>query len=86
MSLRPNVRWTDWSSANNSQTYTFSNSVKFTNASGSSFTHTYTSYNSTAMKKYYLQSGDVVSSWRLEAALGGWPGVVNVVPNGNLSV
>ena len=86
VNLRPNVRWTDWSSANNSQTYTFSNNVQFNNASGSSFTHTYTSYSPTVMKKYYLQSGDVVSSWRLEAALGGWPGVVNVVPNGNLSI
>ncbi len=86
VSLRPNVRWTDWSSANNSQTYTFSNIVQFNNASGSSFTHTYTTYSPTVMKKYYLQSGDVASSWRMEAALGGWPGVVNVVPNGNLSV
>ena len=86
VNLRPNVRWTDWSSANNSQTYNFSNSVQFNNASGVPYTHTYTSYNSTVMKKYYLQSADVVLSWRLQSALGGWPGVVNVVPNGNLSV
>ncbi len=84
--LRPYVQWTDWSNANASQTYTFSNKVDYRNSTGVSFTHTYTSYAPTVMKKYYLQSGDVVLSWRLEAALGGWPGVVNVIPNGNLSV
>ncbi len=84
--LRPYAQWTDWSKANASQTYTFSNKVDYRNSTGVSFTHTYTSYAPTVMKKYYLQSGDVVLSWRLEAALGGWPGVVNVIPNGNLSV
>lgn len=86
VNLRPYVQWTDWSKANASQTYTFSNKVDYNNATGAPFTHTYTSYSPTVMKKYYLQSADVVLSWRLEAALGGWPGVVNVIPNGNLSV
>lgn len=86
VNLRQNVQWTDWSKANASQTYTFSNKVQFNNGTGVTFTHTYTSYSPTIMKKYYLQSADVVLSWRLESALGKWPGVVNVVPNGNLSV
>ena len=86
VNLRPNVQWTDWSKANASQTYVFSNKVQFNNGTGATFTHTYTSYSSTVMKKYYLQSADVVLSWRLESAVGKWPGVVNVVPNGNLSV
>ncbi len=85
INLRPYVQWTDWSAANASQTYTFSNTTQFY-YKGNLTTHTYKSFSTTTMKKYYLQSADVALSWRLEAGMGGWPGVVNVVPNGNLSV
>ncbi len=86
INLRPYVQWTDWSAANASQTYTFSNYTSFHNKTGVKETHTYKSFKSTTMKKYYLQSADVVLSWRIESSLGGWPNVVNVIPNGNLSV
>ncbi len=85
VNLRANVPWSDWTKENTSQTYTLSNHTCFYE-NGNKTYHTYHSFNSTVMKKYYLQSGDVVLSWRLESALGEWPDVVNVVPNGNLSV
>jgi hypothetical protein len=86
VNLRPYVQWTDWSQANASQTYTFSNYTWWYNA-GNITSHTYKSYSNTTMKTYYLQSADVVLSWRLEnGAFGIWPNVVNVIPNGNLSV
>ena len=85
INLRPYVQWTDWTPANASQTYTFSNTVHF-NYNGNGTSHTYSSFSSTKMKTYYLQSADVVQSWRMESSLGYWPNVVNVVPNGNLSV
>jgi hypothetical protein len=88
--LRNNVQWTDWTAANASQTYSFSNTTDFRYNANSTVqnetSHTYKSYNTTVMKKYYLQAADVVLSWRMQASIGSWPGVVNVVPNGNLSV
>ena len=83
--LRPYVQWTDWSAKNASQTYLFSNTTCFYSNGVKEF-HTYHSFKSTVMKKYYLQSADVALSWRLESSLGTWPDVVNVVPDGNLSV
>ena len=85
VNLRPYVQWTDWSAANASQTYTFSNTTQFY-CGGVLTSHTYKSFNSTTMKKYYLQSADVVLSWRLQGDFGLWPSVVNLIPNGNLSV
>lgn len=87
INLRPYVQWTDWSQANSTDTYSFSNYTSFhDNATGVEETHTYKSFSTTTMKTYYLQSADVVLSWRLESSLGGWPSVVNVIPDGNLSV
>ena len=85
VNLRPNVQWTDWSAANASSTYTFSNHTCYY-VGGAQTYHNYTSFKSTTMKTYYLQSADVVLSWRMQAGFGIWPNVVNVVPNGNLSV
>lgn len=83
--LRPFVQWTDWSAPNASQTYTFSNATCFYFHGVKTF-HTYKSFKSTSMKKYYLQSADVVLTWRMESSLGDWPSVVSMVPDGNLSV
>jgi ABC-type transport system substrate-binding protein len=83
--LRPYVQWTDWTPANASQTYTFSNVLHF-NFNGKPTTHVFKSYKNTTMKTYYLQSGDVVQSFRMEQSCGDWPNVVSVVPDGNLSV
>lgn len=85
VNLRPYVQWTDWSAANASQTYTFSNHTVF-DFNGKTVSHTFKSFSSRSMKKYYLQSADVVLSWRLQSDFGIWPNVVNVIPNGNLSV
>ena len=85
INLRPYVQWTDWTAQNASQTYQFSNTVKF-NYNGNGTSHTYSSYNTTTMKKYYFQSADVVQSWRMQSSCGDWPNVVNIIPNGNLSV
>ncbi len=85
INLRPYVQWTDWTAQNASQTYQFSNTVNF-NYNGNGTSHTYSSYNTTTMKKYYFQSADVVQSWRMQASCGDWPNVVNIIPNGNLSV
>lgn len=84
--LRPNVQWTDWTQANSKDTYEFSNTVVYGNATGVSTSHTFKTYNTTTMRSYYLQSGDVVLSYRMEASYGKWQNVVNVVPDGNLSV
>ncbi len=83
--LRPYVQWTDWTPANASQTYTFSNVLHYY-FNGSMTTHVFKSYKNTTMKKYYLQSGDVVQSFRMQQSCGDWPNVVSVVPDGNLSV
>ncbi|MGP6294567.1 ABC transporter substrate-binding protein [Caldiplasma sukawensis] len=82
--LRPYVQWTDWNAANASSTYTFGNHTCFY-YNGNKTYFNYTWANVTA-KTYYLQSPDVVLSWRMEASLGIWPSVVNVVPVNNLTV
>lgn len=83
--IRPYIRWTDWSSQNNTQTYIFSNQTDFC-YNGQLVHHTYKSYEPTVMKKYYLQSADVVLNYRIKSFFGDFPNVVNVVPDGNLSV
>ena len=85
INLRPNVQWTDWTAANATQSYMYSNVTTYYNASNLT-THTFKSYKPTKMLTYYLQSADVVCSWRMEAGFGIWANVVNVIPNGNLSV
>lgn len=83
--LRPYVQWTDWSPQNASDTYVFPNSTTYWVA-GQNVTYTYKCFQPTVMKTYYLQSADVVLSWRMEAGFGIWPNVVNVIPDGNLTV
>jgi ABC-type transport system substrate-binding protein len=83
--IRPYVRWTDWSPSNATQTYVFSNHTEFC-YNGKLVSHTYKTYTPTVMKKYYLQSADVVLNYRIKSYLGDFPNVVNVVPDGNLSV
>ncbi len=85
VTLRPNVQWSDWTSANATDTYEFSNHTTYGNAT-QTFNHTFKVFATTKMKTYYLQSADVVLSWRMEASYGKWPNVVNVVPDGNMSV
>lgn len=95
VNLRPNVQWTDWTPANAQSTYTFSNNTQFNLATLYSngtvnytthYNYTYKSFNSTVMKTHYLQSADVVLSWRMLSSYGLAPNVVNVIPNGNLTV
>ena len=85
INLRPYVQWTDWSKANASDTYVFHNKVDYY-FNGTPTSHVYSSYKNTTMRTYYLQSADVILTWRMEASIGDWPNVVNMVPNGNLSV
>ena len=85
VNIRPYVRWTDWSPANNTQTYVFPNTTEFC-YNGQLVNHTYKTFQPTVMKKYYLQSSDVVLNYRIKAYFGDFPNVVNVVPDGNLSV
>lgn len=84
--LRPGVLWTDWSPANATQTYVFSNVTDYNNGTGVPMPHTFKKYSTMTMLKYELQAGDVVCSWRLEDTYGRWPGVVNAVPVNNLTV
>ena len=99
--IRPGVQWDDWTSANASDTYTYSNSTSFYNDTGVSFTHTYTQvYNASSksmqkepnitMKTYYVQAADFVLSWKILSQSteysGSYSGVVNVIPVNNLTV
>ncbi|MCY0852409.1 MAG: ABC transporter substrate-binding protein [Thermoplasma acidophilum] len=99
--LRPGVQWDDWTAANASDTYVFTNYTAFNNATGVHYSHTYKKYynvisgkNETwtniTMRTYYLQSADVILSWKiLFDALdfsGEFQDVVNVVPVNNLTV
>ncbi len=99
--IRPGVEWTDYNSTNKDNTYTYSNSVSFNNASGVAFTHTYkTVYNATSgknqtlspitMKSEYVQSADFILSWKILQSSAEYSGsyinVVNVLPLNNLTV
>ena len=84
--LRPGVLWTDWTPANASQTYVFSNVTNYNNTTGVPMPHTFKSYKTMNMLKYELQAGDVVCSWRIGDTYGRYPGIVNVVPVNNLTV
>lgn len=94
VTLRPGVQWTDWTPANASQTYVFSNYTSFnafSPATGTvqSYSHTY-KWPSMTMQKYYVQAADVILTWKmLQSSLdfsGSYVNVVNVVPLSNLSV
>ena len=84
--LRPGVLWTDWTAANASQTYVFSNVTDYNNGTGVPTPHTFKSYKTMNMLKYELQAGDVVCSWRIGDTYGRYPGIVNAVPVNNLTV
>jgi len=84
--LRPGVLWTDWTAANASQTYVFSNVTDYNNTTGVPMPHTFKSYKTMNMLKYELQAGDVVCSWRIGDTYGKYPGIVNAVPVNNLTV
>ena len=101
VNIRSGVQWDDWTSANASATYAYSNHVSFNNNTGTHFTHTYNRvYNATSgkyqnqssitMKKYYVQSADFILSWELLSSStdfsGSYVGVVNVVPLNNTTV
>ncbi len=87
--IRPGVQWTDWTAANASQTYTFSNSITANNGTGPEYSHTY-NYSSMTMNTYTVQSADFILSWEImQSALdysGSYSNVVNVVPINNLTV
>jgi ABC-type transport system substrate-binding protein len=86
----PGVKWTDWTPANASQTYTFSNTQTYYTASGTPYTHTYSKYQSTKMLTYEVQSSDFVISWELLMQSSDYEteyaNVVNVIPINNLTV
>lgn len=86
----PGVKWTDWTPANASQTYTFSNTQTYYTASGTPYTHTYSKYKSTKMLTYEVQSSDFVISWELLMQSSDYEteyaNVVNVIPINNLTV
>lgn len=87
--IRPGVQWTDWSPANQNDTYVFSNTtVEYIN--GQKVVHTFKSFPSLTMRTYYVQSADFVLSWEiLESAMdfsGSFINVVNVIPINNLTV
>ncbi len=92
--IRPGVQWTDWTPSGASSTYVFSNKTSFslynfTTGATDSFTHQY-KWPTATMQTYYVQSADFVLSWlMLSSALdygGTYLNVVNVVPQGNLTV
>ncbi len=99
--IRSGVQWDDWTQANASKTYSYSNSISFHNSAGVHYTHTYASvYNATSgknqpqspitMKKYYVQAADFILSWEILSSSTdfstSYSGVVNVVPLNNLTV
>lgn len=84
--LRKGVRWTDWTAANATQTYVFSNVTDYNNGTGVAMPHTFKKYQTLTMLKYEVQAGDVVCSWRIGDTYGRYPGVVNAVPVNNLTV
>ena len=95
VTLRPGVQWTDWTPANANDTYTFSNFTSFYAFNPSTgaevlYNHTYRSWPSMTMRTYYVQSADVILTWKiLQSSLdfsGDYINVVNVVPTSNLSV
>ncbi|MHB1741345.1 MAG: ABC transporter substrate-binding protein [Thermoplasmataceae archaeon] len=101
VNIRSGVQWDDWTQANASDTYVYSNHTSFYNSTGTHFTHTYTTvYNATSgknqsqgpitMKKYYVQSADFILSWKLLATStlfsASYIDVVNVVPLNNTTV
>ncbi|MEM3851694.1 MAG: ABC transporter substrate-binding protein, partial [Methanomassiliicoccales archaeon] len=92
--IRPGVTWTDWTSADASSTYVFSNHTSFslyntTTGTTQYFNYTY-NWSSTRMLTYYVQSADFVLSWLMLSSSfdfsGTYLNVVNVVPDGNLTV
>jgi ABC-type transport system substrate-binding protein len=94
VTLRPGVQWTDWTPANASQTYVFSNYTSFnafnySTGTVQSYSHTY-KWPSVTMQKYYVQSADVILTWKmLQSSLdfsGSYANVVNVIPLSNLTV
>ena len=99
--IRPGVEWDDWNASNAASTYTYSNSVKFTNASGDNFSYTYnTVYNLTShknqtlgpitMQTNYVQAADFILSWKILSSSvlysGSYSNVVNILPLNNLTV
>lgn len=101
VNLTPGVKWQDWTSSNAGNTYTFSNYTSFNNATGVSFNYTYKqfynpltgknqSWTPETMKTYYVQSADVILSWKLlfdsTDFSGTFLNVVNAVPINNLTV
>jgi len=100
--IRSGVQWDDWSQANASSIYDYSNHISFNNSTGVPFSHTYTTvYNATSgvnqtwpsiipMKTYYVQAADFILSWEILSSSTdfstSYSGVVNVVPLNNLTV
>ncbi len=90
VNLRSGVQWTDWTAANASATYTYSNTSVGTSATGKAYNVTYTSFSTTTMKTYYVQSADVILSWLMMSQSTdfntAYQNVVNIIPLNNLTV
>ncbi len=99
--LRPNVQWTNIPSSGSKATDTFSNYTSFVATNGKTYSYTYTNFydpavghnvtfNGAGEQKYYLQSQDVILTWKMlfDAVdySGDYTGVVNIVPINNLTV
>ena len=86
----PGVKWTDWTPANASSTYTYSNTQTYYTASGTPYTHTYSRYKSMSMLTYEVQAADFILSWELLVQSKDYStefsNVVNVIPINNLTV
>ena len=94
VNLGPGVQWTDWTPANAASTYTFSNTTTFnafnaTTGAVQTYTHQY-KWPSVTMRTEYVQSADVILSWKILQSslnfLDVYNNVVNVVPTSNLTV
>lgn len=81
--LRNDVRWQDWTPANNNDTYVYSNQFYFYNSTGVKISHTY-NYTPMTMRTYYLQAPDVILSWLI--CQTSYTSLVNILPVNNLTV
>jgi|GEM_PF-3352766 len=92
--IRPGVTWTDWTQSSASSTYVYSNHTSFslynfTTGAIQYFNYTY-NWSSVKALTYYVQSPDFVLTWLMLSSSfdfsGTYLNVVNVVPDGNLTV
>jgi len=93
VSLRPGIEWSDYTPANASSSYTYSNHTSFslwnsTTSSVQSFSYTYP-WKSVKMNNETIQSADLILSWEILVTStdysSAWANIVDVAPVSNLT-